>query len=102
MVVSTVDHMTAYVVIDLDIADEEGFQQYVDSVLPLIEKTGARNLLVDTKPLVLEGDWGPRTLVIHEYPSKEAVEEFWNSEEYQPLKELRRRYSTVKVVVSES
>ncbi|GAB2856656.1 DUF1330 domain-containing protein [Lentzea nigeriaca] len=94
--------MTAYVVIDLNIADAAGFQEYVDGVGPLIEKTGARNLIIDDKPLVLEGDWSPRTLVIHEFENKEAVETFWNSPEYAPYKELRRRYSTVQVVVGES
>jgi uncharacterized protein (DUF1330 family) len=94
--------MTAYVVIDLDIADAEGFQQYVDGVTPLIEKSGARNLIIDAEPLVLEGGWSPRTLVIHEFESKQAVEEFWNSPEYEPFKQLRRRYSTVQVVVGEA
>ncbi|GGU47970.1 DUF1330 domain-containing protein [Lentzea flava] len=94
--------MTAYVVIDLNVADAAGFQEYVDGVGPLIEKTGARNLIIDDKPLVLEGDWSPRTLVIHEFENKEAVEKFWNSPEYQPFKQLRRKYSTVQVVVGEA
>jgi uncharacterized protein (DUF1330 family) len=94
--------MAAYVVIDLDIADQAGFQQYVDGVTPLIEKAGARNVLTDGDALVLEGDWTPPTLVIHEFRDRAAVREFWDSPEYQPLKELRRKYSTVKVVVGET
>jgi uncharacterized protein (DUF1330 family) len=94
--------MTAYVVIDLDIADPEGFQQYVDGVMPLMEKAGGRNVLINEGALVLEGDWAPPTLVIHEFASRAAVQEFWDSPEYQPLKELRRKYSTVKVVVGET
>jgi uncharacterized protein (DUF1330 family) len=94
--------MTAYVVIDLNVADSEGFQQYVDGVTPLIEKAGGRNVLIDGDALVLEGDWAPPTLVIHEFSSKAAIQEFWDSPEYQPFKELRRKYSTVKVVVGET
>ncbi|SEQ94547.1 Uncharacterized conserved protein, DUF1330 family [Lentzea xinjiangensis] len=94
--------MTAYVVIDLNVADAEGFQQYVDGVTPLIEKAGARNVLIDSNALVLEGDWAPSTLVVHEFASKAAVREFWDSPEYQPFKELRRKYSTVQVVVGET
>ncbi len=94
--------MAAYVVIDLNVADSEGFQQYVDGVLPLMDKFGGRNVLTDDAAVVLEGDWTPPTLVIHEFASKAAVQEFWDSPEYQPLKELRRRYSTVKVVVGET
>ncbi|WP_434450297.1 DUF1330 domain-containing protein [Lentzea sp. E54] len=91
--------MTAYVVIDSNITDEEGFQEYVDEVFPLLEKAGARNILDDAAPRVYEGDWSWRRLVIHEFESKEAVEEFWNSPAYEPLKQLRRRYSTVRIVV---
>lgn len=94
--------MTAYVVIDLDIADPEGFQRYVDGVTPLIDKAGGHNLVFDDNALVLEGDWHPKALVVHQFASKAALQEFWDSPEYQPLKELRRRYSTVKVVVGEN
>jgi uncharacterized protein (DUF1330 family) len=92
--------MTAYVVVDLDISDPEGFQQYIDGVGPLIDKAGGRNLTTDPHAVVLEGDWKPPVLIIHEFPDKDAVEKFWNSPEYAPYKELRRRYSSVKVVVA--
>ncbi|MFJ8637073.1 DUF1330 domain-containing protein [Streptomyces sp. NPDC093568] len=91
--------MTAYVVIDLDVNDPAGFQQYVDAVTPLIEKAGARNLLVDDNCVFLEGEWRPTTLVIHEFESKDAARRFWDAPEYQPLKALRRNYSRVSVVV---
>jgi uncharacterized protein (DUF1330 family) len=94
--------MSAYVVIDLDIADADGFQQYVDGVTPMIERAGGRNLVVDPHVRVLEGEWRPSTLVVHEFPSREVVQQFWDSPEYAPFKELRRRYSTVKVVVGEA
>lgn len=92
--------MSAYVVIDLDIENPDGFQEYVDAVSPMIEKAGARNLVVDDDCLVLEGDWRPRTLVIHEFADEEAARAFWDAPGYQPLKALRRRHSTVKVVVA--
>ncbi|MFE9773570.1 DUF1330 domain-containing protein [Streptomyces sp. NPDC005931] len=68
----------------------------------MIEKAGGRNLLIDENSLVLEGDWQPSTPVVHEFPSRAAVEAFWNSPEYQPRKTLRRRQSTVAVVVGEN
>ena len=94
--------MSAYVVIDLDIIDADGFQQYIDGVTPMIERAGGRNLVVDPDALVLEGEWKPSTLVVHEFPSRAAVQEFWDSPEYAPFKELRRRYSSVQVVVGEA
>ncbi|MGA4800462.1 DUF1330 domain-containing protein [Streptomyces lavendulocolor] len=93
--------MSAYVVIDLDVDDPAGFQQYVDAVNPLLEEAGARNLLVDDDCLVLEGDWRPATLVIHEFDSLHAARAFWDAPAYQPLKALRRRHATVQVVVAQ-
>jgi uncharacterized protein (DUF1330 family) len=39
---------------------------------------------------------------VHEFPDKDAIQRFWDSPEYQPLKELRRRYARVKVAVGGS
>ncbi|MER7577147.1 DUF1330 domain-containing protein [Streptomyces sp. NPDC057806] len=94
--------MTAYVVIDLDVTDPAAFQKYIDGVTPLIEEAGARNLLIDDNPAVLEGDWKPATLVLHEFPSRAALQTFWDSPRYQPFKALRRTCSTVKVVAGEN
>ncbi|MDZ5446948.1 DUF1330 domain-containing protein [Micromonospora sp. 4G57] len=94
--------MTAYVVIDLDIATQDGFREYVEGAGPLIERFGGRNIVTDDNALVLEGDWTPPTVVIHEFPDRETVQRFWDSPEYQPLKELRRKHSTVKVVVAQN
>jgi len=94
--------MSAFVVIDLDVVGPDGFRQYVEGAGPLIERFGGRNLITDENALVLEGDWKPSTLVIHEFPDRETVQRFWDSPEYQPLKALRREHSTVNVVVGEN
>lgn len=91
--------MTAHVVIELAVQDPEGFQQYVDRVGPLIERAGGRTVLLDPSVVVLEGDWRPPVLVIHEFPGMTEVQAFWDSPEYAPLKDLRRHHATVKVVV---
>ncbi|MDR7277001.1 DUF1330 domain-containing protein [Catenuloplanes atrovinosus] len=94
--------MTAYVIIDLDVTDSAGFREYAEAVLPMIRRAGGRPLVSDRQPVVLEGDWTPSTVVMYEFPDREAAERFWHSPEYQPLKELRRRYATVRVVVAEN
>jgi uncharacterized protein (DUF1330 family) len=40
-------------------------------------------------PKVLEGEWGGNWTVVIRFPSKVVAEEWYNSPEYQPLKELR-------------
>ncbi|MFE5813879.1 DUF1330 domain-containing protein [Streptomyces sp. NPDC056479] len=53
--------------------------QYIDGVTPHIEQSGARNLLSDDNAVILEGDWEPATLVIHDFASRAALQEFWDS-----------------------
>lgn len=91
--------MPAYVVMDIDVHDPQGFGHYVEQATPLIARFGGRNLLLDLNPSVLEGKWEPSSLVIQEFPDADAVRRWWDSPEYQPLKVLRRQYSAVDLVV---
>lgn len=50
---------------------------------------------------VMEGDWNPRRIVIHQWPSLEAFHRWYNSEEYKHWKELRQRAAVARVVVVE-
>ncbi|MFI5842587.1 DUF1330 domain-containing protein [Catenuloplanes sp. NPDC051500] len=91
--------MTAYLVIDLDITDPAGFQEYGRQVVPMIEAAGGRRLAASSDPLVLEGGWAPSRVVMYEFADRETVQRFWNSAEYEPLKELRRKHATVSAIV---
>ena len=80
--------MPVYVVNAYDIHDFETFKQYPPRVAPLLVKHGAKVLAMDTEPKVLEGI--PRTMnAIVEFPSEEAVDNFYNDPEYQSFIHLR-------------
>ena len=80
--------MPVYVVNAYDIHDFETFKQYPLRVAPLLVKHGAKVLAMDTEPKVLEGI--PRTMnAIVEFPSEEAVDNFYNDPEYQSFIHLR-------------
>ncbi|MEW2418056.1 DUF1330 domain-containing protein [Streptomyces sp. NPDC046866] len=85
--------------IDLDIHEPDGFQRYADAVSPPMRaEAGCPNLVVDQAPVVLEGDWRPSTPVIHAFPDRAAAHAFWDAPAYQPLKALRGKHSSVRVV----
>jgi uncharacterized protein (DUF1330 family) len=81
--------MAVYVVNAYDIHDFETFKQYPPPrVAPLLLKYGAKVLAMDTTPKVLEGI--PKTMnAIIEFPSEEAVYNFYNDPEYQSFINLR-------------
>ena len=84
--------MTAYFVVDLTIPDPQKLKEYEAAANPLLKKHGARVLArAGTGDYdVIEGDWQPRRLVILEYPSLEAIHDFYNDPEFQPVKRVRQ------------
>ena len=80
--------MPVYVVNAYDIHDFETFQAYPLRVAPLLLKYGAKILAMETDPEALEGK--PKTMnAIVEFPSEEAVHNFYNDPEYQSFIHLR-------------
>ena len=55
----------------------------------MLARWGARYLVRGGEVEVLEGEWDHHTVVILEFPSRVAAEEFYESEEYAPLLKLR-------------
>ena len=84
--------MTAYFVIDLNVPDPQKLEEYETAANPLLKKHGAKVLTrgaVDDYD-VIEGAWRPSRLVILEYPSVEAIHQFYNDPEFQPAKKARQ------------
>jgi uncharacterized protein (DUF1330 family) len=80
--------MSVYVVNAYDINDFETFKEYPPRVAPLLKKYGAKVLAMETNPEALEGK--PRTMnAIVEFPSQDAVYNFYNDPEYQSFIHLR-------------
>ncbi|MCH8818111.1 MAG: DUF1330 domain-containing protein [Chloroflexi bacterium] len=90
--------MTAYVIVQLEITDPEGFAEYREKVGPQIEKHGGRYIVRGAEVENLEGEWDPGRLVILEFPTREDAQRFYEADEYQPLLALRKR--TANTVLS--
>ncbi|UCG75455.1 MAG: DUF1330 domain-containing protein [Gemmatimonadota bacterium] len=81
--------MRAYVLVDIDVKDPEGFGRYVRDVSPVLERWGARYLVRGGDVEVLEGSWDHHRVVLLEFPSRAVAQAFYASEEYMPLLKLR-------------
>lgn len=93
--------MTAYVIVDIEITDPEGYQEYVKLAPATVAQYGGRYLARGGRTEVLEGDWQPRRLVILEFASVEQAKAWLNSPEYAPARALRHRYARSNMVVIE-
>ena len=90
--------MPAFVIFDVDIRDPARYQEFMSGVKPALEAAGARYLARGGAHKVYEGDWTPRRIVILEFPSVSAWEEFYNGSVYQGLKSVRDACSSARLV----
>jgi len=94
--------VSAFVIAErVQVLDTEKLQRYLDTVSPTIERYGGRYHVVSGPGEVLEGEWRPPALVIFEFPSRERALRWWNSDEYAPLKALRREAAVYNMVLVE-
>ncbi|MCH8235487.1 MAG: DUF1330 domain-containing protein [Chloroflexi bacterium] len=83
--------MPAYMIVQIEVTDPEGFAEYREKVGPQIAKHGGRYIVRGAEVENLEGEWDPGRLVIFEFPTVDDIHRFYDAEEYQPLIALRKR-----------
>jgi uncharacterized protein (DUF1330 family) len=93
--------MPAYVIAHVDVKDPVRYEDYRKRVKPTIDKFGGRFLARGGATEVLEGKWDPKRLVIVEFPSVEHARQWWNSEEYAPVRAMRQAASEGTLVLIE-
>jgi uncharacterized protein (DUF1330 family) len=93
--------MAAYVIFDVDIRDPNRYQDFMAKAKPALADAGARYLARGGAHKVYEGDWGPRRIVLLEFPSVSAWESFYYGPVYQGLKSIRDECSSARLVCVE-
>ena len=82
--------MKYYAVVELEITDRSWVPEYVKNVTRMVERRGGRYLARTSKLERVEGERKtPQVFLIIEWPSKDAAEDFYQSEEYRPYRERR-------------
>ena len=77
--------MAAYLLVDLDIHDQDGFQEYRSRVPEYIAKYGGEYLVRGGEFEVIEGDWTPNRLVLFRFPDRQAIRNFFADRSPQPI-----------------
>jgi uncharacterized protein (DUF1330 family) len=84
--------MKYYAVAEMDIRDPAWIGDYVANVTAMVERRGGRYLSRTARIEKVEGERpAPQVIVLIEWPSNEAADEFYASEEYRPYREARGR-----------
>ncbi|HUH80529.1 MAG TPA: DUF1330 domain-containing protein [Solirubrobacteraceae bacterium] len=85
--------MKHYTVAEMEVTDPAWVRDYVNDVTGMVEAHGGRYLARTGQAELFEGGGErglPHVVLLIEWPSKEAAEKFYESEDYRPYREARR------------
>ncbi|MDA9698521.1 DUF1330 domain-containing protein [Candidatus Pelagibacter sp.] len=81
--------MSGFAIFNIEVKKPEEYKEYVEKVKLIAKKFGGEYIVRGGETKVLEGTWTyPRTVVI-KFPSYEKALEWYNSDEYKPVKQIR-------------
>ena len=89
---------TGYIVAKVTINDEATYGQYKGGVGATLRKYRGQILAASRDPTILEGEWSATTTVLLRFASQEQALEWYNSEEYQQLAQIRHAASTADLI----
>jgi uncharacterized protein (DUF1330 family) len=93
--------MPAYIIVNIEVTDSQGFERYRAAVPPVIAAHGGRYLVRGGDLHVMEGAPGWKRLVVLEFPSLAAARAFYASADYAPLLALRLATTNSEMVMVE-
>ena len=78
-----------YAIFNINVTNPENYKNYIEQVVSVAKKFGAEYIIRGGENQVIEGTWQhPRTVVM-KFPSYEKALEWYNSEDYKPVKDIR-------------
>ena len=93
--------MPAYLHGDIEITDPEAYEEYRRKVPAMITAHGGRYLVRGGAAELLEGEGTLSRQILLEFPTMSDLRAFYDAPEYQSLKALRQRGTTVRLVAIE-
>ncbi len=93
--------MSAYVIVEIDITDPIGYEEYKKQAAATVHKYGGKYIVRGGKIEVLEGDWHPNRLVVLQFESMQRAKEWLHCEEYREPRKMRHRTAKTKMILVE-
>ena len=91
--------MSAYLLIDLEVTDPEGYEEYKLKVPEFIHRHGGEYRARGGLAEAVEGDWQPNRFVILEFPTVAHIEAFLDDPGYALIKGIRHRCARSRMIV---
>jgi len=93
--------MSAYVIVEIEIVDPVGYEEYKKLAGATVEKYGGKYIVRGGKTEVFEGDWDPKRIDVAQFESMERAKEWLNCEEYRKPRKMRHRTAKTNMILVE-
>jgi uncharacterized protein (DUF1330 family) len=93
--------MTAYIVLDIEVHDPIGYDEYKKLAPAAVELYGGKYIARGGKTETLEGTWSPSRLVILQFENSEQAKQWLNSPEYSAARKMRHQTANSQMIVIE-
>jgi len=93
--------MAAYVIADIEVTDAARYEEYKKLAAPTVVAYGGRYVVRGGAAEVLEGPWLPGRIVVLEFASAERAKEWYTSDIYKSVREIRHASANSKLILVE-
>jgi uncharacterized protein (DUF1330 family) len=93
--------MAAYILVEIQVTDPVGYEEYKKMAPASIEMYGGKYLVRGGPNECLEGDWPSQRLVILEFGERDQARSWWDSQEYRSARDLRQRTAQCNMILVE-
>jgi uncharacterized protein (DUF1330 family) len=91
--------MTAYMIAQVAIHDQNEYNKYVAEFRPIIQRYGGATVARGLPAEVVEGEWPYSRTVLLKFPDKEAAKRWYADPDYQRILKHRFASSTANLVL---
>ena len=81
--------MSGYVIAQIEVKNSENYKEYLANVTDIVTMFGGEFLVRGGEFERVEGEWTNTRNIVIKFPSYEKALEWYNSEEYKPIRQIR-------------
>ena len=93
--------MPGYLIAQLNVKNFEPYKNYIEKVTPLAKLFGGEYIVRSGKYKVVQGKWEYERNVIIKFPSYQNAVDFYESDDYKPIKKIRENNSYGNIILIE-
>ena len=91
--------MSAYLIAQINVTNEDSYKEYLAKVTPTVEKYGGEYIIRAGKFKTVLGNWDYKRNVVIKFPSYDVALKWYDSEEYLPVRKIREENSIGNVII---